>query len=69
MCSSLKDLQYKMLCQSRNTKWDTFIYKNKQTKMQLTASCEWNKGLSIALSPTVSFVRPIRPLNTPRGSV
>lgn len=49
---SLKDLQYKMLHQSRNTKWVSLFIK----KTQLTASCEWNKGLSIALSPTVSFV-------------
>lgn len=53
-----------MLFKSRNTKWVCYLY----IKMQLTASCEWNKGLSIALSPTVSYVSPIRPLNMQRGS-
>lgn len=53
-----------MLFQSRNTKWVSLFIK----KTQLTASCEWNKGLSIALSPTVSYVSPIRPLNMRRGS-
>lgn len=57
-----------MLFQSRNTKWVSLFIKKKKKKTQLTASCEWNKGLSIALSPTVSYISPIRPLNMRRGS-
>lgn len=57
--------QYKMLYHLRNTKWDFRSYK-KRNRLHPANGIKW---LSIALSPTVSYVSPIRPLNMRCGSV